>query len=588
MKTQAAVDQAAPAQLGPGDTSARDWFLRDSRWDDPLWLFAPTNLLEEETPPRILWDFILPKGGRFTDSPYAPLLETSKSLIALVRTRSLYSGLPRRARTACAYFVHLRSPLRWMAQEGFERFAELDVAAVLRYRHAVSQRTTRRRAYILPTTQLAHLAVLAHLYELRQELGDGLPDDPFISRSARQLPGAFGSAASGRHTPDAITVPLVQKSIDYLEGGAIGVLRAREIYAAAMAKASTRIRANGNCNRHVLEALAGITIATPWGTQRIFRIQDLRDAIDMLYTACFVVISYLVGPRVNELLHLRAGCVVSRTTHGVSGMSEIQLMSGTLFKHDSGYYGRPHEWVIPQAAVHAVSVLEALSAPNRLRTERSELWLRARAGAGPKGAMEWQRDPPGKLPIRLVSSSTIAHCLEQYVRWLNLPSYEGKPWPLSAREGRKTFARFAALRDRTSLFALAQHLGHRDRSMTDSGYAGTDYALEREIRAEVLEQSVAAWEHMLSVPQLGGRAGAEILAKRPQFRGMRMKSEIKSYARTLVEAGLVLGICDYCYCVYRQEYSACGGTTTGPNPVYREPSTCARCLNFVVSTPHRT
>ena len=156
-----------------------------------------------------------------------------------------------------------------------------------------------------------------------------------------------------------------------------------------------------------------------------------------------------------------------------------------------------------------------------------------------------------------------------------------------AREGRKTFARFAALRDRTSLFALAQHLGHRDRSMTDSGYAGTDYTLEREIRAEVLERSVAAWEHMLSAPQLGGRAGAEILAKRPQFRGMRMKSEIKSYARTLVEAGLVLGVCDYGYCVYRQEYSACRGTTTGPNPVYREPSTCARCLNFVVSTPHR-
>jgi hypothetical protein len=29
-----------------------------------------------------------------------------------------------------------------------------------------------------------------------------------------------------------------------------------------MAEASKRIRANGNCNRHVLEALAGITITT--------------------------------------------------------------------------------------------------------------------------------------------------------------------------------------------------------------------------------------------------------------------------------------------------------------------------------------
>ena len=586
MNTHPVVDPAASPHI-VGNASARDWFLQDSTWDDTRWCFAPTNLLEEEARQQIRWDFTVPRGGRFTDAKHAPLLETAKKLIALVRSRSLFSGLPRRARTACGYFVHLRLFLRWMDKEGFGRFAEVDADAVLRYRHAVGQRPSRRRASILPATQLTHLSVLAHLYYLRDELGDGLPNDPFIDRSARRLTGAYGTAPGGRHTPDAVAVPLVQKSIDYLEGGAIDVLRAREIYTLAMAEASGRFRTNGNCNRHVLEALGRIAITTPWGVQRIFRIQDLRDAIDMLYAACFVVIAYLVGPRVNELLHLRAGCVVPRTTQGVGGPTQIEVMTGTLFKHESGYYGRPHEWVIPQAAVHAVSVLEALSAPNRLRTGRGELWLRARAGTGPKGAMEWQQDPPGKLPIRLVLSSTIAHCLEQYVRWLNLPPHEGKPWPLSAREGRKTFARFAALRDRTCLFALAQHLGHRDRSMTDSGYAGTDYSLEREIRAEVLEQSVAAWEHMLSAPQLGGRAGAEILAKRPQFRGLRMKSQIKSYARTLVEAGLVLGVCDYGYCVYRQEYSACRGTTTGPNPVYREPSTCARCLNFVVSTPHR-
>lgn len=587
MKTAPLVNRAPAFEVAADTTRTRDWFLRDCKWDDTSWLLAPTNLLEEEAPPRIRWDFNLPSGERFTDAKHALLLETSKKLIAIVRTRSLFSGLPRRARTASGYFAHLRPLLCWMEQEGFQRFAELDADAILRYRRAIGQRPGRRRDYILPTTQLDHLCVLADLYHLREELGDGLPDDPFPGQSTRELAGALGTVPKGRHTPDAIAVPLVQKSIDYLESGAIDVLRAREIYANAMAEAAKRIRANPNCNRHVLEALAGITISTPWGSQRIFHIQDLRDSIEMLYAACFVVIAYLVGPRVNELLHLRAGCVVSRTMHAVSGMKEIEVLTGTIFKHDSGYYGRPHQWVIPQAAIHAVSVLEALSAPNRLRTGRSELWLRARAGAGPKGAMEWQRDPPGKLPIRLVASNVISGWLERYVRWLNLPAFDGKPWPLTAREGRKTFARFAALRDRTCLFALAQHLGHRDRSMTDTGYAGTDYALEREIRTEILEQSVAAWEHMLSAPQLGGRAGAEILARRPQFRGLRTKSELKTYARTLVEAGLMLGVCDYGYCVYREEYSACRGNAAGPNPVYREPSTCARCLNFAVSAEHR-
>jgi len=48
-----------------------------------------------------------------------------------------------------------------------------------------------------------------------------------------------------------------------------------------------------------------------------------------------------------------------------------------------------------------------------------------------------------------------------------------------------------------------------------------DYALEREIDAHALDQSVSAWEQMLSAPDLGGRAGQEVLAKRPAFAASR-------------------------------------------------------------------
>ncbi len=146
---------------------------------------------------------------------------------------------------------------------------------------------------------------------------------------------------------------------------------------------------------------------------------------------------------------------------------------------------------------------------------------------------------------------------------------------------------FAALRDRSALFALGQHLGHRERGITDRGYVGSDYRLNLEIEAGILEQSVCAWEHMLSAPRLGGRAGAEILAKRPRFRGARMKQDLARYARMLVDAGLTLGVCDWGFCVYRQEYSACSGSSVGPNPLRREPSTCASCRNFAVSKQHR-
>jgi hypothetical protein len=188
--------------------------------------------------------------------------------------------------------------------------------------------------------------------------------------------------------------------------------------------------------------------------------------------------------------------------------------------------------------------------------------------------------------VRVTSTYEMALLLRRSAPWFDLPAHNGKPWRLSTHQGRKTFVRFAALRDRTALFAIAQHLGHRERGVTDYCYAGTDHVLNREIDRAILEQSVTAWEEMLSARRLGGRAGAEVLAKRPRFRGQRVKQDLKRYARTLANAGLTLGVCDWGFCVYRQDHSACLGSTSAPNPVRREPSTCASCRNFAVGPQH--
>jgi len=58
-----------------------------------------------------------------------------------------------------------------------------------------------------------------------------------------------------------------------------------------------------------------------------------------------------------------------------------------------------------------------------------------------------------------------AMLLRRSASWFDLPLHGVKPWRLSTHQGRKTFVRFAALRDRSALFALAQHLGHRERGI---------------------------------------------------------------------------------------------------------------------------
>jgi hypothetical protein len=285
----------------------------------------------------------------------------------------------------------------------------------------------------------------------------------------------------------------------------------------------------------------------------------------------------------SEILHLKAGCLRPMAQNAAGSDPPLAMIVGAIFKDEAAYDGRPHQWVAPPAVVHAISVLEALSAPHRKRSGREYLFWFPEYRLG--GA-HWRADHPVRLTIP--TNDRLNRLLNRFAAWLDLPDVDGHPWELSSRQGRKTFARFVALRDRTALYALAQQLGHRDVATTDRGYAGTYYDLSSEIDAQTLDQSVSAWEHMLSAPRLGGRAGAEIIAQRPRFRGVRMKEDIRTYARMLVDAGLILGVCEYGYCVYRQEYSACLGNAAGPNLVRREPSTCSRCKNFVVSSEHRT
>ncbi|MGC1729471.1 MAG: hypothetical protein WA747_08805, partial [Steroidobacteraceae bacterium] len=523
-------------------------------------------------------------GQRFTSASHAELLESARRFIALIRTRSLRKGLAQRATSVHIYFIQLRLLVRWMAREGLTRFADLDSAALLQFRHTIASRRRRDGRHIAPSTMEASVRVLMYLYRYRTEVGDGLLIDPCPGQAARTLVGNCETECGTlRYTPDIVAVPLVQGAIEFLETAAVAVLTARERYAAAYQRARRRGFQRKACRRTAIRTLQAHPIRTAHGTLTLNSPADLGVLVDVLYSACFVVISYLVGPRVSEILALRAGCVRPLDTIEPSGTAGMAVIVGSIFKLEADYHGRAHDWVAPPPALYAVSVLEALSEPHRRRTGRQDLWLRPRNRR--LSASEWS--PDTAWPLWIASTGRVNLGLARLSAWLALPTHQGKSWKLSSHQGRKTFARFVALRDRTGLFALAQHLGHRDRTVTDAGYVGTDYALAEDIDAHILEESVSAWEHMLSAPALGGRAGVQILAKRPRFRGARMKQDLRSFARLLVEAGLTLGVCDWGFCVYRQEHSACLGSASGPNPIYREPSTCARCRNFVVSAKHR-
>src|SRR5258708_21947274 len=94
-----------------GAPNDRAWFLIDSDWHATVWRFKPTNVLEEQSLVQLHWDFSLPGGESFVDDRFAALLQSSRELIAVVRSRSLSSGLPQRATTVAGYFHYLRELL---------------------------------------------------------------------------------------------------------------------------------------------------------------------------------------------------------------------------------------------------------------------------------------------------------------------------------------------------------------------------------------------------------------------------------------------------------------------------------------------
>ncbi len=147
-----------------GSSEDRAWFLKNSRWEDSTWILAPTNALEERQPVRLHWDFTLRDGHRFTDARHAPLLQTSKRLIALIRGRSLYTELPLRPSSVLNFFHTLRLLVRWMGLGGLRRFADLDRPALLQFQHRLTESPTSRHSTRAASTVQRHLALFTYLF----------------------------------------------------------------------------------------------------------------------------------------------------------------------------------------------------------------------------------------------------------------------------------------------------------------------------------------------------------------------------------------------------------------------------------------
>ena len=145
----------------------------------------------------------------------------------------------------------------------------------------------------------------------------------------------------------------------------------------------------GSATKAALQAVSDFTFGTlpddksPWYPHPITSTKQIRYLVDRMYDACFVLISYLVGPRASEILGLEAGCL--ERERSIDGTLEFLFIKGRIYKIAAVATGDPHRWIAPEIIQRVINVLEILSARLRARSGRPHLWLTTK-GAGMEGS----------------------------------------------------------------------------------------------------------------------------------------------------------------------------------------------------------
>ena len=547
----------------------------ESLFGDDRWQLARGEIGHRDGAFVIDWSATLSDGSRLNEPRWRSVRETAKVFIW-----SLHSDPPpgrnsSAARTLIIYARCLLRVVRWMSVNQINRWAQLDVAAMYRLFQALSDTVRDGERCSIRTAHSYHLLLRA-LYLQRDKLEGTLPAPPPPLNAL----GRWREERGLPFTPDDIAVPLVAGAIRLIGVPADAVIELRDgaqaVYDAEAARGRSHLAAvRYACSYLQRDTSAGVRAELPC-PEGFGHIASLNYRVARLYEACFIVVAYLLGARISEILGLEAGCV--EWVHDGEGEATAYVR-GTIQKNAPGPSGLPHRWVAPEPVVRAIEVLERLSAPWRTLSGRSNIWLTQKVASALRSPV-WR--------VEVISINAINGRLnEALAPTLGLPDHKGKPWRLTSHQGRKTFSRFIGRRDRTGLAALSKHLGHVTRAMTDRSYVGTDFELYELIEAQAASETRAALEELLVAPRLGGQAGRTISERSP-FRGRTHSGDLDEYiSRLMAETDMRLGVCDWGFCLYQRQTAACGGSDREPNPVLRTQSTCSTCANFVVGERHR-
>jgi len=480
--------------------------------------------------------------------------------------------------TAQAKKMKLWRLASWMAQRDIWLFSNLTAIDITDYVQEAITRAAESNRTIRSKSLDSIVGFFREIWQVRLAYISPMYTDPDTIRGLTNLVSNGTKLERWAPIPIELATPLIKDALQWVEvGGRITNRLQREVkllIGSTVGKNRKEIYRMTARAYETVSASADYLSLTALVGENTDVVNTLRSARKLTDGAVIVLILLLTGVRISELASLQCGCV-SEKVHD-NGTSYL-YMSGVAAKKK----GLARKWVVPNVIRDAIGLLEERHGWRACSKENSPLFTSfAGNGANVRSTTRMTR----------TSSTTLYKLFCKFA----YSFHRDEPFPTNRRlhphQARKTFARFVMCRDKRALGALVQHYGHLYGAVLDGAYVGSDIDLQEILDEESRADLAEGLMDLLMSESLGGKAGRALtevranMRERLQFGG---KTAIENVVNAMISQGIRLAPCDWGYCLYDQEMSACQGDQAGPNPVNRCPSTCSSCTNFVITEKYR-
>ncbi|AIN60104.1 MULTISPECIES: site-specific integrase [Pseudomonas] len=414
----------------------------------------------------------------------------------------------------------------------------------------------------------SRLKAVEALYELSQYTDDRIPTHPWPETSAKALAGLAGLGAQESKTPlipDDVFCILFERAYQQVERGhQLLDLRDALDDLSAQRKGRSYTTVNVAKNRH-LEALA-------WKGG----LKTLNKALIDLRTSCYIVMASTSGCRNHELANIQSGAH-SRTQDNQGTV--YHWMRSRSDKTDAGI----HQWMIPEATVRALRVMERWALPYQAMIT-AELLKRRRSNPHDPQIVEVNKHrhalflgvAPGGDQVRTVCNATWNLCLKAFAK------ERGLSWNLTSHQFRRKFANYAAHSRFGDLRYLKEHYAHWTMDMTlgysmdDSWGQHLDLELYTDIQTELDDIKLGVVGDWFGEAPLAGGYGSALKQWKREPQNLLIFKDHASMLKSIAESTAIRSN-GHAWCT--ADNDGCIGNTL-------DRTRCGNCNNAVIGSRH--